>query len=462
MSIYNLKGKLSIFIMLFTFSLGYAEIKLPSVFTDHMVLQQKSNTRLWGWGKPLEQVTITTSWDNKVYKDTTDFFGNWEVNALTPSYGGPFKISFQGSNKIEINDIMIGEVWLVSGQSNMEWSVENGINDGEAEAKLANYPQLRFFKTYVMASNHPQEDVSGSWALCTPESMRSFSAVGYYFGRKLLSDLNIPIGIISSSWGGTPAEAWIPSRYISKDPILYKNAIEKKQEPWGPKDMGVIYNAMIHPLTKSNIKGVLWYQGESNTSHSNDYDRLLSTLAGAWRNEFNNSFPFYFVQIAPYTYGGESGVELRNAQLRAADMISNSGMVVISDIGDIKDIHPKNKKDVGLRLANLALKNDYEKKEIKATGPRLISHKIDKNKIVLIYEANGNLICNDACKKSFEISDVTGKYLKADVDIKANTIILSSKSIGFPSNARWNWCNTCSEVLTDQSGFPASSFMLEK
>jgi sialate O-acetylesterase len=456
------KAYFSFFILLFI-SIGlYADVKLPSIFSDHMVLQQKSDTRLWGWAKPLEQVTITTSWDNKILKDTTDHFGNWEVKVTTPSYGGPYKISFQGYNKIELNDVMIGEVWLVSGQSNMEWSVDNGINDGEAEAKLANYPQLRLFKTYVMASRHQQEDVSGSWANCTPESMRSFSAIGYYFGRKLLGDLNIPIGIISSSWGGTPAEAWIPESFIKNDPVLYKNAIEKVQEPWGPKDMGVIYNAMIHPLLKTNVKGVLWYQGESNTSHSNDYDRLLSSLVSSWRNVFNNDFPFYFVQIAPYTYGGENGVELRNAQRRADDNINNSAMVVVSDIGDIKDIHPRNKKDVGLRLANIALKNNYGKNELKATSPKLIGYTIDRNKIILNYESNGNLICNEACKKSFEITDTSGKYAKADVVIKSNTITLSSKNVAFPINARWNWCNTCSEILTDDSGLPASSFMLER
>jgi sialate O-acetylesterase len=436
-------------------------VKLPAIFTDHMVLQQNEEILMWGWARPLENISITTSWNNKTYKDTTDHSGRWNISVTTPSYGGPYDISIQGHNKIVLNDVMIGEVWLVSGQSNMEWSVQNGIIDGENEAKLANYSNLRFFKTYTQASPYPQDDASGEWNVCTPESMASFSAIGYYFGRKIMTDLNIPVGIVSSSWGGTPAEAWTPSYAIKSDPVLYKNSIEKKQEPWGPKDAGAIYNAMIHPIKNTKIKGVLWYQGESNVSHGSDYDRLLSTMINSWRKEWNQDFPFYFAQIAPYTYGGISGVEVRDAQRRVSLSVPKTDMVVISDIGDVKDIHPKNKKDVGLRFANIALKNDYKKAIEYFSGPKISSHVFDKNKVTITFQTNGEIICNEACKKSFELGDVAGNMKKADVVIKGSTITLSAKGIAFPMKAQWNWCNTCSELLTDRSGLPSSSFYIE-
>jgi sialate O-acetylesterase len=253
--------------------------------------------------------------------------------------------------------------------------------------------------------------------------MRAFSAIGYYFARRLQSEINVPIGIINSSWGGTPAETWMTKEAVESDKVLLKNSMEKKQEPWGPKDAGYIYNAMIAPITNFKIKGSLWYQGESNVSHADDYDRLLSTLVGSWRKNWGYEFPFYYVQIAPYKYGGDGGVRLRESQRRAESIIPNCAMIVISDIGNIDDIHPRNKKDVGIRLANIALSNQYQIKGLDISGPSLKDYQIKGNKITLNFNSRGPLVCNDACKYAFELSDNHNSQ-KAKVFINGSSITL--------------------------------------
>ncbi|MFM2393429.1 MAG: hypothetical protein RLZZ546_1411 [Bacteroidota bacterium] len=212
--------------LLFYNTQAIANIKMPDIFCDNMVLQQNAQIKLWGWGRALEVVKVITSWTTESYKDTVDYNGNWTIEIKTPSYGGPFEMTVEGYNKLQFNNIMIGEVWLVSGQSNMEWSINNGINKGEEEALKANHPNIRMFNTYTKSSATSESNALGKWEVCQPSTVRNFSAIGYFFARKLNQSLNIPIGIINSTWGGTPAEAWTPANAIEADPILIKNAEE--------------------------------------------------------------------------------------------------------------------------------------------------------------------------------------------------------------------------------------------
>ncbi|MDZ7612412.1 MAG: sialate O-acetylesterase [Flavobacteriaceae bacterium] len=341
-------------------SVVFANISLPSVFGDHMVLQQNAEITLWGWADPLEKVQVSTTWSDLKYETETDNYGNWKVILKTPLAGGPYIIGIKGYNEITITDVLIGEVWLGSGQSNMAWSAASGITDGARETENANIPALRFFTVEKRTANNPQIDVVGKWEVCTPGTMKYFSAVAYFFGKELTEKLKVPVGLIVSAWGGTPAEAWMPEEVFNENEKLRVAADLMKERPWGPHRRSTAFNGMMAPLTLTKLAGVIWYQGEDNTVNPSIYEEVLKELIISWRAQWKDNFPFYLVQIAPYEYGaGYTGVQVREAQRRVRREVPETGMVVTSDIGDIADIHPKNKKDVGLRLGHLALKNNY-------------------------------------------------------------------------------------------------------
>jgi sialate O-acetylesterase len=357
---------------------AFANLTLPDFFSSGMVLQQNASVKMWGSGKTSEPISVTTSWNQKKYISKVDVNGKWTMEIETPIYGGPYEIKISGYNEIVLKDILIGEVWVVSGQSNMEWSAASGIDNAEAEVQKANFPKLRLFTVNHATASSPQNNLSGDWKVCTPESMRNFSAIGYYFAKHIYENIQVPVGIINTSWGGTPAEAWTPEESIKADAVLHKDALSLKEVPWGPVKTAVIYNAMLAPLAGLKIKGFLWYQGESNVSNAAHYDKLLNTLISSWRKAWAEELPFYYVQIAPYKYGNpEEGVMLRNAQ-RMVESTSKTAMVTISDIGNIDDIHPKNKKDVGERLGNVALKNLYSAYKGDVSGPKLLLYESKK------------------------------------------------------------------------------------
>jgi sialate O-acetylesterase len=461
-SFFNKIIQKSIFLLLILGSkMMLANIVLPNIFSSGMVLQQKSKVKIWGWGKPGETVTVQGTWDEQVYVAKVNNMGKWEVETITPVFGGPYNLVIKGNNKIVLSDVLVGEVWLVSGQSNMEWNAASGIDQAEQEINAANFPQIRFFSVAHNTAEYPQLNLDGSWQACNPETMKYFSAIGYFFAKEIFENTQIPIGIINSSWGGTPAEAWMPEMAVKTDPKLWKNAQELKEVAWWPVKTASVYNAMIAPITSFKIKGVLWYQGESNVGHAAYYDQLLSTLIQSWRSAWNEIFPFYYVQIAPYKYETiNAGVLLRNSQRKVEDQVANTRMVVISDIGNNNDIHPQNKKGVALRLAKIALNNDYGFSNKNISEPKLLTYETKRNQVILYFDSEIKS-CDTNCKSEFEIADISGVFKKAKVRIKSNTISLSHEDMSYPIFARYAWSNTNSSLLSNESQLPASSFVTD-
>jgi len=640
-------------------------LQLTSLFSDHMVLQQKSNVKFWGTDKPNNEITISTSWENES-KTIVDINGHWNVSIGTPSAGGPFKIEIKSNqHKIVLNDIMIGEVWLASGQSNMEmtlmgWPPNDIINNADEEITKSSNSKIRMFNVEKQISINPLDDVKGSWKVSSPEETKNFSASAYFFAKELFKKLQVPIGIINSSWGGTPAESWtskktidtfnefksviqsintsdlfknelkwfsqfkaigipntdeqwvnlnlldnlivetsyndsdweeiqLPGRFdnhinggefngavwfrksividnLDSDYILTIGAVDdmdetyvnghkiggligmgywnKKREYKIPKSIlkkgkntiairaidaegvgeiigpitlsddnnikvslngnwkykliaeiynnmfylyginkidfnsrikttklnpgfpTVLYNGMINPLVPYTLKGVIWYQGESNVGRADQYENLFPAMIKDWREKWNYDFPFYYVQIAPYQYNInkdsslDQSQELREAQ-RKTLKIKNTGMVVTMDIGNFNNIHPSNKQDVGSRLARLALFNNYNF-NIVPSGPIFNGLKVIGSKLILEFENPGSSLISKGDLLGFEIAGADKKYVFANATIINNQVELYSYKIKNPLYARYAWKDKAVPSLFNLEGLPASSFKYEE
>jgi sialate O-acetylesterase len=293
--------------------------------------------------------------------------------------------------------------------------------------------------------------------------MKYFSAVGYFFGQRLQEELkNVPIGLISSNWGGTPAEIWMPEEVIQKDAVLLEAAKTRKEESYGPNQPGRAFNAMIYPLTKFKIAGALWYQGESNVG-STVYDKTLTALITSWRQLWQYDFPFYVVQIAPYKYGENhfGGAVIRDAQRKVAQQVPNTGLVVTSDISPIDDIHPKDKKSVGIRLGNLALANTYKTNKKLVNGPLFKAIKMEKSKVIVTFDYAEGLYFKDKKADLFEVAGADNVFYKATAVIKNNSVIVQSDKVKSPTKVRYAWKNTDQSTLFNQANLPASTFISE-
>ena len=449
----------------FSTQFSIAEVTLPNVLSDGMVLQRNANVKLWGWANTGEKVQITTSWDSKEYQIETSITAKWEIEISTPEAGGPFVINFKGDeNEVSLKNVLIGEVWLCSGQSNMEWSATTsaGIDNAQEEIENANYPNIRFFTVPRRTSEYPQENFPGKWEKCTPETMKDFSAVAYFFARRLQKELNIPVGLIDNAWGGSPAEVWATKSVFDENDDLKEVAKNLEDTPWSPVTPSYLYNGMVHALTPFKIAGTIWYQGESNVSRHAHYKKMFSEMVGSWRKAWGYNFPFYYVQIAPYKYDNpEEGAHLRNVQREALEVIPNSGMVVVSDIATVNDIHPPNKQDVGLRLANLALKKTYSSYEGEVNGPLFKKHKIDGKKVEVTFDHAEGLMVRGKKLAHFEIAGSDGKYHPAKATIKNDKVIVSSKNVPRPMHVRFAFSNTAEPNLFNGAGLPASTFISE-
>jgi len=345
----------------------------------------------------------------------------------------------------------------------MQWSAGAGIDHGEEAIAGANKPEIRLFQVGRRSADTRQVDLEGHWEVCTPESMKNFSAVAYFFAKRLQGALKIPVGIIHSSWGGTPAEAWINPSVIQQDAILNEAAKKIQPMPWCPEKPGMTYNSMIAPLVPIPVKGVIWYQGETNTVNARSYQTIFTALIENWRDEWGSDFPFYYVQIAPYKYDTpEVGVLVRDAQRRTLT-VPHTGMVVISDIGNLENIHPRNKEDVGFRLANWALAKTYGKKDIPYSGPLYSGMELERNKIRVHFDhADKGLVAKNGSPELFEIAGNDGVFVEAKAKIDGNTILVSSRKIKEPKMVRFAWSNTAEPNLFNEEGLPASSFTSEE
>lgn len=640
---------LTLFFLLFV-NPAVARVKPAACFTDNMVLQQKTRVNLWGTDKPGSDITITTSWNGEKYHAVTDAAGNWKVKVTTPSYGGPYSITFNDGDITMLNNILIGEVWLCSGQSNMEFEMTGGLGDvlnlKEELADAANYQQIRMLKIANTTSFQPQTKVpvKWGWAICDPQTVREFSAVAYFFAKNLYDDKHIPIGLISSNWGGTVAEAWtsgsalktmpefapfvkaeenglnqaqldqkyhdevrawleaidvkdpawqngrltwampgfddsgwpkmklpvyweqagvpnydgtvwfhkqvdiptawqgkdlqlnlagiddyddsffngaeighseaffLPRQYtipgklvkagentiairvfdngglggINKGPLLlslagdttgqinlagewtYHKASELKSLPQpptlsnSPNRPALIYNAMINPILPFTIKGVIWYQGESNADRPYEYERLFPLLINDWRSKWHEgNFPFYFVQIAAYSASDQPPAAdwpaLREAQLKTLS-VPNTSMAVTIDIGDYYRIHPQNKQEVGRRLALIARAKTYGENVV-YSGPLYQSQKINGDKIELSFsETNDGLVARGDTLKGFTIAGNDKIFHPANVMISGDKVIVSCPGVPHPVAVRYGWANFPACNLYNGAGLPASPF----
>lgn len=439
---------------------AFAQVCLPSVIGNNMVLQQKSEVPLWGWDAPGAKIEVTQSWDTTIVKTICDNSARWKVALKTPGAGGPYTVTIKGSSTITLKNVMTGEVWLCSGQSNMEMNADWGIKNGTEEIKNADFPNIRFFQVKKVGSETPQNNCFASWNACSPETMRSFSAAAYFFGRELQQKLNVPIGLINASWGGTPAEVWTPAKIVEEDSLLSRFAKKLIPYIWRPVGPGVLYNAMIAPLIPFRIAGTIWYQGESNASFPQSYYSLFSTLIRSWRNDFGYEFPFYFVQIAPFTYDkGDRADLIREAQMKTLS-VSRTGMVVTTDlVDDIKNIHPKDKQTVGKRLANLALEKQYAVPGIIGQSPVYRSMKVEKNKIRVFFDyLPTKLVCKGVSPSCLEIAGEDLHFVQAEGKIEKNRLIVYSKSIKHPVAVRFAFKNDAVGNLFSQEGLPVSPF----
>jgi sialate O-acetylesterase len=442
-----------------------AAITLPSVFSDNMVLQQNSEASIWGWGNAGELVKIVAGWNST---DTVtvkaDNSARWETTLRTVDAGGPYSIQIIGSSEVELKNVMLGEVWICSGQSNMEWSVNMGIDNGEEEAANADHPGIRIFHIPKKGADYPQQDCDATWMVCSPETMRSTSAVGYFFARELHNKLNVPVGIIVSAWGGTPAEVWIEKSRIENIPGLNENKYALRFD-WWPGEPGVLYNSMIYPVVPYGIAGVIWYQGESNVSNHPVYASLKKTLIENWRNDFKKDFPFYFVQIAPYNYGEEGTSEyVREQQAKVEEEVPNTGMVVVSDLVDnINDIHPRNKLDVGKRLARFAPAETYNQEIGAYKSPMIESLKIEKDKIRLnIKNVVSGLKSTGRTPKQFLIAGEDRIFVPAIAKIEGNAIDVWAKEIKNPVAVRFCFDDTSLPDVFSKEGLPLAPFRTDK
>ncbi|AQQ71004.1 hypothetical protein SMSP2_01368 [Limihaloglobus sulfuriphilus] len=496
------------FLIFATCPFVHSQIRLPSVIGSGMVLQQNDSAAIWGWDKPGQEVTVTPGWSREKHTASCDNSGKWELRFQTPSAGGPYKIAVRGSSDIILEDVLIGEVWLCSGQSNMEMTVgainvwQPGVNDWQRELLDADYPKIRFFEVPRNAAKDKQNDCPGQWQVCSSETAKSFTAAGFFFGRKLYKELGIPVGLIKSSYGGTPSQSWTDMDFMRSHEAFksileqydaacnrYPQALEEWKErvkewekkvekaredgkeappkPWEPMGPGnprgpaSLFNGMIHPLISYTLQGVIWYQGEANAREALEYRSIFPAMIENWRQAWNKpDMPFYYVQIAPWTYPEPYiGAELREAQLLTLSL-PNTGMVVTTDlVDDIENIHPPDKKPVGERLALWALAKVYGKKNVVYSGPLYKSMKIEKEAIRIFFDhTDGGLKAKGGKLTDFEIAGEDNEFVPAQAVIEDSTVIVRNDAVKEPKNVRFGWSNTARPNLFNKAGLPASTF----
>lgn len=426
-----------------------------SLVSDNMVLQQNAYARLWGKADPGESFTIITSWDGKTHTALADMCGDWSMAVPTPegSYT-PYTISIESRDgRIDINNVLVGEVWLASGQSNMEMPLKGFpgccVRDGfkEIAGSRGWADRIRFFNVPLTQSYEPLDTVNGRWDIPSPETSPNFSAVAWHYAKQLSEVLDVPVGIVSAPYGGAKVESWMPRDLLLKcdDVSLAPDDIERTERYLRPM---VMYNAMFHPVSNYTYKGIIWYQGCSNVSTYSTYAQRLADMVAWWRSDIGlGDIPFYAVEIAPYDYDSKSednkSPYLREAQWEAISMIPNSDMICINDlVSDYErhNIHPEQKEPVGRRLGELALNKTYGKKQFPAVSPRYKGHKVEGDKLVVAIRPAYNGICRNYDIRGFEIAGADGVYhpvKKVKFRWQTNEYELSTPEVPAPVNVRY-------------------------
>jgi len=447
--------------LILTAAAANAFVRPAGLFTDNAVLQQGMPIPVWGMATKDEQVTVTFAGQtvSTVAKD-----GKWMVKFKPVKAGGPYKMTIAGENVIDLNNILVGEVWICSGQSNMEFHLYTASNGAEAIKDSAD-PMLRLFTVPKKTSYTPVDDVTASWQPCSPETSPAFSAVGYFFGRDLRKALNVPVGLINSSWGGTYAQAWTsPEGMQTNEEFarIYAEGMNRKGD--GPNNPCVLYNGMIHPLQPFAFRGVIWYQGEANAGAAYQYRTLFPTMIKSWRNAWGEGdFPFLFVQLAPFMKINPEPEESTWAELREAQLLTTfdtpkTGMAVITDVGNPDDIHPKQKEPVGDRLALAARAIAYRQKLV-FSGPIYKSMKVKGSEAIISFNYVGSgLEAKDGDLKGFTIAGEDKKFVNATAKIVGKTVVVSSPQVPNPVAVRYGWANCPVVNLYNKEGIPASPF----
>jgi sialate O-acetylesterase len=451
---------------IFSPAITRAEIKLNPLFSDNMVLQRDMECPVWGTAEAGDEITYTiqqaTSLEGSLGKVGDD--GKFMGKLPKLPVGDPFKITLtekKAQKKVELKNVLVGEVWICSGQSNMEWSVSNSANAKENIADSEN-KNLRLFTVPRKNSAVPLTTFNASWVECNPKTTPGFSAVAYFFGKELASKLKVPVGLIHTSVGGTPAEAWTSREALQAVPSLAYYAASPTGTNHGSPSS--LYNGMIAPLIPYAIKGAIWYQGESNAGKAFEYRTLFQTMIQDWRKRWGEGdFTFLCVQLAPYTpirpEPGESNwAELREAQYLATVELKNVGMAVITDVGEENDIHPRKKQPVGERLATAARAIAYGEK-IEFSGPAYKSMKVDGNKVILSFDhLGGGLVVKGEKLTGFSICGEDKKFVNADAIVQGDQVIVSSSKVEKPTQVRFGWDNYPVVNLWNKDGLPASPF----
>jgi sialate O-acetylesterase len=484
-------------------SIVKAEVKIPAILSSHMVLQRAYPIHLWGWATPAESVSV--EFNAAQGSAVADRLGHWDIFLAPQSAGGPYTLTIKGTNAISLEDVLVGDVWFASGQSNMEMPLEGFpgsavVTNAAEEIRNANHPKIRLLSIHRKASDFPLRDFDAvSWTACTPETAAQFSAVAYFFGKQLAEHERVPIGLIDSTWGGTPGEAWISMRGLAADASLMPvftewasfaeeqsdlqrsieaekhedEAARKAGQPppihnWHPNSNSwqpaALFNAMVAPAVDFHIKGVIWYQGESNSlaARANLYEKVLPALIADWRaNWHQGNFPFLFVQIANFKSGpDETWPIIREAQRRTLS-VANTAMAVSIDIGDPDNVHPSNKQDVGLRLALAARKLAYGE-DLEYSGPLYREADEEGHSLRVWFDhTSGGLVANSGTLKGFEVAGEDRHFVSADARIEGDSVLVSCDGVSNPKFVRYGWSNAPTMNLNNGNGLPASPFTSE-
>jgi sialate O-acetylesterase len=483
---------------------AFGDVTPAPLFRDGAVLQRGKPVPVWGAAEPGERVLV--SFAGQTVGATAGRDGRWSVK-LTPLEASSTsrELTIKGHNTVVVRDVLVGEVWLASGQSNMEWAL-TGALEPKTEIAAANFPLIREFKVERAVAGAPAATVDGAWSVCSPDTAGKFSAVGYYFATSLHAALQVPIGIVNSSWGGTGIGPWIAAEGYRASPELApyfakqekgKRATPEEEaahraakaewdaaraaakkagtpftdpEPKAPAGMAsnrtqtALYNAMIHPLVPYALRGAIWYQGESNVRDAGQYAHWFPALIGGWRQVFaQGDFPFYWVQLPNFDLGGQNATNFQWAELRAAQTktlsVPNTGQAVTIDVGDPKNLHPKNKKPVGQRLALLALARTYGRKDVVDSGPVFASAAREGETWTVTFAKNsGPLVAAAAGLTGFELAGIDHVFHPAEARIEGDTVVVTSAAVRSPLAVRYAWRNAPDAGLFNAAGLPAAPF----